>query len=256
MKKLLIFLCLLSLNADEKLIKIGVTPYPTAMILENVKDLVENQGYKLEIIEFDNYIVPNYALNDKELDANFTQIRQFLESFNEERGTNLVSAGKIFLGPMAAYSNTIKDIKDLPKNALVYIPSDPINGARALDLLALNNIISFNEDAKSSTKSVLDIKDNPLKLTIKEIEAPQLTRTLNECDLAIINTNYALLAGLNPIKDSILHESSDSDYASVLAVRANDLNSPKTKALLEAMRSEKMREFLNTKFKDILIPSF
>ena len=256
MKKLLIFLCLLSLNADENSIKIGVTPYPTAMILENVKDLVENQGYKLEIIEFDNYIVPNYALNDKELDANFTQIRQFLESFNEERGTNLVSAGKIFLGPMAAYSNTIKDIKDLPKNALVYIPSDPINGARALDLLALNNIISFNEDAKSSTKSVLDIKDNPLKLTIKEIEAPQLTRTLNECDLAIINTNYALLAGLNPIKDSILHESSDSDYASVLAVRANDLNSPKTKALLKAMRSEKMREFLNTKFKDILIPSF
>lgn len=256
MKKLLIFLCLLSLNADENSIKIGVTPYPTAMILENVKDLVENQGYKLEIIEFDNYIVPNYALNDKELDANFTQIRQFLESFNKERGTNLVSAGKIFLGPMAAYSNTIKDIKDLPKNALVYIPSDPINGARALDLLALNNIISFNEDTKSSTKSVLDIKDNPLKLTIKEIEAPQLTRTLNECDLAIINTNYALLAGLNPIKDSILHESSDSDYASVLAVRANDLNSPKTKALLKAMRSEKMREFLNTKFKDILIPSF
>lgn len=255
MKKLLIFLCLLGLvNANDKIISIGVTPYPTAMILENVKDLVAEQGYELKIVEFNDYILPNYAVNDEELDANFTQTKPFLDSFNEERGSDLVSAGKIFIGPMAAYSKTIKNIKDLPKNALVYIPSDPINGTRALELLAKSNLIEFSENSK--TKTILDISKNPLNLNIKEIEAPQLTRTLNECDLAVINTNYALLAKLNPIKDSILHEDSTSDYASVLAVKSKNINSQKTKVLLKAMQSEKMREFLNKNFKDILIPSF
>lgn len=256
MKKLLFVLSLCaSLFANEKVIKIGVTPYPTAVILENVRDLVENEGFKLEIIEFDNYIIPNYALNDGELDANFTQNKPFIDNFNKERGTKIASAGKIFLGPMAAYSNKFKDIKELPKNSLIYIPSDPVSGTRALDLLEKSGIIGF-KDSKSDFKSVLDISENPLNVVIKEIEAPQLTRTLKECELAVINTNYALVAGLNPIRDSILHEDEHSDYASVLAVRMGDENSPKTKVLLKAMQSEKMREFLNKNFKDVLLPSF
>lgn len=257
MKKLLFVLSLCaSLFANEKVIKIGVTPYPTAVILENVRDLVENEGFKLEIIEFDNYIVPNYALNDGELDANFTQSKPFLDAFNKERGTKIASTGKIFVAPMAAYSSIHKDIKDLPKNALIYIPGDPISGNRALDLLEKHGVIGFSKDLKSDLKSILDITENPLNVVIKEIEAPQLTRTLKECDLAVINTNYALVAGLNPIRDSLVHEDINSNYINVLAVRMGDEDSPKTKALLKAMQSEKMREFLNKNFKDVLLPSF
>ncbi|WP_267524764.1 MetQ/NlpA family ABC transporter substrate-binding protein [Campylobacter sp. MG1] len=257
MKKLLFILGICSVFfANDNVIKIGVTPYPTAMILENVKDIVESEGYKLEIIEFDNYIVPNYALNDGELDANFTQSKPFIDIFNKERGTNLVGVGKIFVSPMGAYSNKLKNIKDLQKGAIIYIPSDSISCDRALELLTKYDIIGFSKDFKGDLKSVLDISYNPLNLTIKEVEAPQLTRTLSEGDLSVINTNYALVAGLNPIKNALIHEDINSKFINVLAVRSGDEKSPKTKALLKAMQSEKMREFLNTNFKDVLLPSF
>ncbi len=257
MKKIffgLVFGCAV-LFANDKLIKIGVTPYPTAMILENVKSLVEEQGYKLEIIEFDDYIVPNYALNDGEIDANFVQHGPYLKIFNKEKGMNLVSAGNIFLAPMAAYSKKIKDIKELKKGAVIFIPSDPVNASRALDLLEYHKIIGF-KGFKGELKSVLDISENPHNVEIRELEAPQLARVLDECDLAVINTNYALVAGLNPINDSILLENLNSAYINVLVVRNGDENSPKTKALLKAMQSQKMKDFLALKFKNVLLPSF
>ena len=257
MKKLLFILSICGiLLANDKIIKIGVTPYPTGDIVGNVKDLVEKEGFKLEIIEFDSYIIPNHAVNDGELDANFTQNRQTLRVFNEEFKTDLIDAGTIFIGPIAGYSKKIKNIKDLPQNAVIYISSEPISCTRALDLLAENKIISFPKHLKNKQKTILDISENPLNVKIKEIESAQLIRVLDECDLAIVDTNYALVAGLNPMKDSIIHEDTNSDYVCVLAVKKENESSAKTKALLKAMQSKKMREYLNTHFKDVLIPSF
>lgn len=257
MKKIIFGLALgfAVLFGDSNTIKIGVTPYPTAMILENVKSIVEEQGYKLEIIEFDDYIVPNYALNDGEIDANFVQHKPYLEIFNKEKGTNLASAGNIFLAPMAAYSKKIKNIKELKNGSLIFIPSDPVNASRALDLLEYHKIISF-DGFDGKLKSVLDITKNPQNVEIREIEAPQLARVLDECDLAVINTNYALVAGLNPINDSLLLENLNSAYINVLVVRSGDEDKPKTKALLKAMQSQKMKDFLSQKFKNVLLPSF
>lgn len=253
MKKLTLLLATcLFLSAET--IKVGITPYPNAVIMENVKEDLKNLGYDLEVVEFNDYILPNLALNDGELDANMYQHKPFLEDFNESKGTDLVAVANVFLPPMAAYSKKVKNINDLKEGALVYIPNDPTNESRALDVLEQAGLIKTNKDVKF--RSVVDIIDNPKKLDIKELEAAQVPRTLDECDLAVINTNYALAAKLNPIKDSIILENLDSPYVNVIAVKRGNENTEKTKALIKVIRTAKIKKILEDNFQGAIIPAF
>ncbi|WP_267523078.1 MetQ/NlpA family ABC transporter substrate-binding protein [Campylobacter sp. MG1] len=253
MKKL-IFFTILSLFLNAETIKVGITPYPNAVIMENVKDDLKQLGYDLEVIEFNDYILPNLALNDGELDANMYQHKPFLEDFNESKNTDLVAVANVFLPPMAAYSKKVKDVKDLKDGALIYIPNDPTNESRALDVLEQAGLIKTNKNVKF--RSVLDITENPKKLDIKELEAAQVPRTLEECDLAVINTNYALAANLNPIKDSIILEDLNSPYVNVIAVKKGKEEDKKTKALIEVIKTPKIKKILEEQFKGAIIPAF
>ena len=254
MKKLsFILICSLILSAAE-VIKVGITPYPNALIMESVKDDLKALGYELQVVEFNDYILPNLALNDGELDANIYQHKPFLDDFNESKGTKLIAAANYALAPMAAYSKKIKNINELKDKALIYIPNDSTNESRALDILENAGLITTDKSVKLRT--ILDITSNPKNLVIKELEAAQIPRVLDECDLAVINTNYALGAKLNPMKDSIIIESIDSPFVNIIAVRLGDEESPKTKALIKVIQSEKVKDILKINFQGSLIPAF
>ncbi|MCX2683003.1 MetQ/NlpA family ABC transporter substrate-binding protein [Campylobacter sp. MIT 21-1685] len=238
----------------QRTLTIGATPTPHAEILEFTKPLFEQKGWKLEVREFSDYILPNIALNEKELDANFYQHRPFLDDFNKNKGTKLIGLDSIILVPMAIYSNTIKDLHTLSQNATIAIPNDPTNESRALDLLAKAGFITFKN--KNSLKTPLDIQDNPKNLRFIELKAAQLPRALKDANLAIITTNYALGAGLNPLKDGIFIEDKDSLYAIIIAVREGDEANEKTKAIQEILKSDAVKEFVQQKYQGSVIPAF
>ncbi|MFQ6342143.1 MetQ/NlpA family ABC transporter substrate-binding protein [Campylobacter sp. VTCC 70190] len=242
-----------SFGADKTLI-IGATPTPYAEILTFSKPLFKEKGWELEVKEFNDYNIPNIALNEKDLDANLYQHQPFLDDFNTHKGTKLSSLGAIVLVPMAIYSNSIKDIKDIPNGAKIAIPNDATNESRALDLLAKANLIEFK--TQSTLKTPLDISKNPKNLKFIELKAAQLPRALADTDLAIITTNYALGAGLNPLKDGIFIEDKDSLYAIVLAVRQGEETEPKSLIIKEILTSDKIRAFITEKYQGSVIPIF
>ncbi|EAL3281989.1 MetQ/NlpA family ABC transporter substrate-binding protein [Campylobacter coli] len=253
--KIILLFCLLNLSPIfAKTITIGATPNPFASLLEKVKDDFKDKGYELKIIEFSDYILPNRALEEKELDANLYQHKPFLEDFNAHKGTKLSSLGSIVLVPMAIYSNDIKDIKNIPNGAKIAIPNDATNESRALDLLAKAGLIEFK--TSSTLKTPINISKNPKNLKFIELKAAQLPRALNDVDLAVITTNYALGAGLNPLKDGIFIEDKDSLYAIVLAVRQGDEKNEKSLILKEILTSDKIKNFINEQYKGSVIPTF
>ncbi len=247
-----IFLAAVHVQAAEKII-VGATPVPHAEILEQVKPLLAEKGYELEIKEFTDYVIPNLALDDGTLDANFFQHRPYLLEFNKNKNTHLVATVNVHLEPMGVYSHKIKNLADLPDGASVAVPNDPTNESRALDVLANAGLITLkNVDFKTS----LDIAENPKKLSFKELDAPQLPRVLDDVDIAVINTNYALPAGLNPIKDALAIEAKDSPYANVIVVKEGRENDPKIKALNEAITSEPIRLFILEKYHGAIVEAF
>ncbi|EAJ1924648.1 MetQ/NlpA family ABC transporter substrate-binding protein [Campylobacter jejuni] len=248
-----LFTISLSFGADKTII-IGATPTPYAEILNFSKPLFQEKGWKLIVKEFNDYNIPNIALNEKDLDANLYQHKPFLDDFNTQKGTNLNSLGAIVLVPMAIYSNSIKDIKDIPNGAKIAIPNDATNESRALDLLAKANLIEFK--SQSTLKTPIDISKNPKKLKFIELKAAQLPRALNDTDLAVITTNYALGAGLNPLKDGIFMEDKDSLYAIVLATRKGEETSQKSLVIKEILTSDKIKNFIIEKYKGSVIPTF
>lgn len=255
--KLLKFLALnailgASLFANE-IISVGATPVPHAEILEQAKDLLKKEGYTLEIKEFNDYVLPNLSTDSKELDANFFQHQPYLDEFNANKGTKLVSVAKIHIEPMAVYSKKYKNINDIPNKATIAVPNDPTNESRALDIIANTKIVSFENVA---LKTPLDIKDNPKNIQFKELKAAQLPRAIADVDFAVINSNYALSAGLNPVKDSILIEDKNSPYANILVTTQDNANSPKIKALVKALQSQKIKDFINEKYNGAVIPAF
>ncbi|EPB9177380.1 MetQ/NlpA family ABC transporter substrate-binding protein [Campylobacter coli] len=253
--KIILLFCLLNLSPIfAKTITIGATPNPFASLLEKVKDDFKDKGYELKIIEFSDYILPNRALEEKELDANLYQHKPFLEEYNAQKGTKLSSLGSIVLVPMAIYSNDIKDIKNIPNGAKIAIPNDATNESRALDLLAKAGLIEFK--TSSTLKTPINISKNPKNLKFIELKAAQLPRALNDVDLAVITTNYALGAGLNPLKDGIFIEDKDSLYAIVLAVRQGDEKNEKSLILKEILTSDKIKNFINEQYKGSVIPTF
>ncbi|WP_267523079.1 MetQ/NlpA family ABC transporter substrate-binding protein [Campylobacter sp. MG1] len=244
----------LSANLFADTITVGATPVPHAEILTEVAKILKEQGHELKIVEFNDYVLPNLAVNDGELDANFFQHKPYLDEFNNQKGTNLVSVQGVHLEPMGAYSKVIKNISELKEKALVYIPNDPTNESRALNILEKAGLIELDKNVE--LKTPLDITKNPKNLEFKELEAAQLPRALEECDLAVINSNYALAANLNPTKDAVIIESKDSPYVNIVAVKKDNAESDKTKILVKAISDEKIKAFIEEKYKGAIIPSF
>ncbi len=227
-------------------IKVGVSPVPHGEILGAVKDKLAKDGVNVEIVEFTDYVQPNMALNDKSLDANYFQHKPYLDEFCQSRGLKLKSIGTVHLEPMAVYSIKIKALKDLPDGAHVTIPNDPTNGGRALLVLQSAGLIKLKEGAPI-TATPQDIVENNKNLKFSELEAPQLPRSLEDSDIAIINMNFALEAKLDP-KTAIYTEGSDSPYANIVAVREGDENRPELQKLMKALNSQEVKDFIEKKY--------
>ena len=235
-------------------IKVGASPSPHTEILNAVKDQLAKEGVNLEIVEFNDYVQPNLALSDGSLDANFFQHEPYLKEFCETRGLQLVSLGGVHIEPMSAYSDKVKSIQELQDGATIAVPNDPTNEGRALLLLQSAGLIKLR-DAASLTATPQDIIENPHHFKFTELEAPQLPRTLQDTDLAIINMNFALDAKLDPNK-AILTEGTDSPYANIIAVRIGYENRPELQKLIKALTSEEAKTFIEQKYKGSIIPAF
>jgi D-methionine transport system substrate-binding protein len=236
-------------------LKVAATPVPHAQMLEFIKPDLKEKGIDLIIITTDDYNMPNRALAEKEVDANFFQHIPFMELQIKEFNYPIQSDGKIEIEPMGIYSKKIKSLSDLKNNAVIAIPNDPSNEGRALLLLQSQGIIQL-DDPNNLKATIWNITQNPKQLKIFEVDAAMLPRSLQDVDAAVINTNYALEANLNPLKDALVLESKDSPYANILAIRIGDENRPDIQALKEALTSEKMAQFILNQYKGAVLPAF
>lgn len=228
-------------------IRVGATPDPHAALLNLVVDDLAEQGYTLEVVEFTDYVTPNEALQSGELEANYFQHLPYLESFNAERGYNLVSAGGIHIEPLALYSNNYSSVDEIPDGATIAIPNDPTNEGRALLLLQSAGLIKLAEDAGLEAVPQ-DIVENPKNLKFREIEAATLPRIMSDVDGAVINGNYAIPAGLIATRDGLYVEGADSPYVNVIAVKEGNENSPAIQALVKALKSDEVKEYVASRY--------
>ncbi len=236
-------------------LKVAATPVPHAQMLEFVKPDLKAQGIDLIIIVTDDYNMPNRALADKDVDANFFQHIPFMEEQIAQFHYPIESIAKIEIEPMGIYSKKITSLSDLKDGDTIAVPNDPTNEGRALLLLQKYGVIQL-DNPRNLQATVLNISKNPKHLKFLEVDAAMLPRSLNDVDAAAINTNYALEAKLSPIKDALVLEGKDSPYANVIAVRIGDENRPDIQALKAAMTSQKMREFIQQKYKGAVLPAF
>lgn len=242
-------------ETDQKTLKVGATPVPHSELLNLIKPELEKQGITLEIVEFTDYVTPNLALNDGEIDANFFQHVPYMESFSKEHGLNLVSAGTVHVEPLGLYSKTFDSISDIQSGAVIAIPNDPTNEGRALLLLEANGLIKLSSDAGLEATEA-DIVENTLGLVFKPIDAAQLPRTLDDVAGAVINTNYALEADLNPSEDAVIIEGSESPYANIVTVNADRLDDDTIKALVKALQSDTIKAFILEQYEGSVVPAF
>lgn len=240
-------------------IVVGATPTPHGEILGVAKTVLADQGYELEIREFTDYVQPNLALENGDLDANYFQHKPYLDDFNEENGTHIVPLVSIHFEPIAIYPGKTASLAELSDGAQVAVPNDTTNEARALLLLEAQGLVKLNPDAGLKA-TVNDITDNPKNLKIVEIEAAQLARTLQDVDVAVINGNYAIQAGLNAEKDAIGKEEKDSlaatTFANFLAIREGDENREDLKALAAALNGDEVRKFIESTYEGAVVPTF
>ena len=239
----------------QNVFRVGVTPGPHAQVMEKVKEVAAKEGLNIEIFEFNNYVVPNQALASKELEANSFQHKPYLDNQVKNQGYDLVSVGETILLPMAVYSKKITSIDALRDNAVVGIPNDPSNGGRALLVLQDMGLVKLDPDA-GLLVTPTHIIENPKNLEFYELEAAQLPHSVGEFDIAVVNTNYAIAAGLNPKKEAIFVEGVDSPYVNIIAVRTEDKDSENVAALLRAYRSDEVREFINQTFDGAILASW
>ena len=237
-------------------LKVGASPVPHAEILEQIKPVLAKQNIELKIVEFSDYVQPNLALNDKELDANFFQHEPYLLNFiSEHKNLKLKNAGGVHVEPMGVYSKKVKKLDELKEGDTVAIPNDPTNGGRALLLLEKAGVIKLKEGLGVKA-TVQDVKENKKKLQFKEIEAAQLPRSLDDVTIAVINTNFAMQASLNPTKDALFIEDKTSPYSNIVAVREGDEKRPEIVALLKALQSKEVKEFIEKKYGGAIVPAF
>jgi len=247
--------CGCSSSGNQKKLKVAATPVPHAQMLEFIKPNLKEQGITLEVVVTNDYNVPNRALAEKEVDANFFQHIPFMDAQIAQFHYPIESLAKIEIEPMGIYSKKIQSLKDLKDNATVGIPNDPTNEGRALLLLQAQGLIKLKrpDDLKAT---VLSIEKNPKHLKFIEADAAMLPRSLSDLDLVVINTNYALEAKLSPKKDALALESDNSPYVNIIAIRIGDKDRPDLQALQAAMTSEKMKQFILEKYKGAILPAF
>lgn len=243
---------------DLEKIVVGATPAPHAEILNAAKDILKEKGYELVVKEYTDYVQPNLALDSGDLDANYFQHQPYLDQFNEQNKTNLVSAAAIHYEPFGIYAGKTKSLEELKEGAQIAVPNDVSNEARALLLLADNGLIELKEGVElEATKN--DIVKNEKNFKIIEVEAAQLPRSLGDVDVAVINGNYAIEAGLK-VSEALAVEDAKSvaatRYSNIVAVRSGDDSNEKTKALVEALTSEEVKKFINDKYDGAVVPSF
>lgn len=245
-------------DGENTVIKVGATPAPHAEVLEVIKDDLAEEGYTLEIIEYNDYILPNRGVTEGELDANYYQHISYLENYNEENGTDLVSAGEIHYEPFALYAGKTASLDELAEGAQIAVPNDGTNEGRALKLLEAEGLITLDPEA-GFLATKIDIVDNPEGIEIVEMEAAQLPRVLSTMDMAVINGNYAIDAGLS-LDDAIAVEANDSEaaktYANVVVVANGNENSEKIQALVNALKSDKVKQFMEETYGGAVVPLF
>ncbi len=246
-----------SSTAELQTIKIGASPTPHADILKKANELLKDKGYQLDIQEFNDYVQPNLALENKELDANYFQHITYLNDFNKEKGTHLVSAGDIHYEPFGIYAGKTKSLDALKDSATISVPNDTTNEARALLLLQDQGLIKL-KDGAGITATKNDITENKKNLKIQEIEAAQTARSLPDVDLAVINGNYAIAGGLK-VADALAAEADTSlaatAYVNVIAVRDGDQNNPGIKALVEVLRSDDIKKYIEDTYAGAVVPA-
>ncbi|MDO5640802.1 MAG: MetQ/NlpA family ABC transporter substrate-binding protein [Paracoccus sp. (in: a-proteobacteria)] len=245
----------LSAAAMAEDIKIGVSPGEHAEIMEEVARIAASGGLNISVVEFSDYVIPNVALNDGDLDANSFQHRPYLENQIKDRGFDLVEIGTTITTPMGIYSDKIDSLDALPDGGRVAIPNDPTNGGRALLVLQDLGVITL-ADGTGLVPSVLDVTDNPKGLRFTELDAAQLPRALPDTDIAIINTNYALASGLDPKNDAIAMEKADSPYVNIIVARAGDEDAAWVAPLLEAYHSPEVKAFIDEKYQGAVLTSW
>ena len=240
-------------------LKVAASPTPHAEILNVAKEILAEQGIDLEIVEFSDYVQPNLVTESGEVNANYFQHTPYLDSFNEENGTHLVSVGAVHYEPFGIYPGKSDDLANIADGATIAVPNDTTNEARALQLLAAQGLITVRDGA-GLTATVNDITDNPHNLQIKEIEAAQLPRTVQDVDFAVINGNYAMEAGFSVGKDALATEDASSEaaqtYANVLVVKEGRENDPAIQALYAALTSDKVKDYINSTYDGAVVPIF
>ncbi|MFN8769632.1 MAG: MetQ/NlpA family ABC transporter substrate-binding protein [Neisseriaceae bacterium] len=250
---------------SDEIITIAASPVPHAEILKQIKPILKKEGIDLQIKEFNDYVLPNLAVAQGKMDANFFQHRPYLAQFNKDKGTNLVELVGVEIEPMGIYIGSEAKLKDfaksksvakLPKGLKVAIPNDTTNEGRSLLLLQKHGLIKVKSDVKYPTKN--DIISNPYQLKFVELEAAMLPRVLSgkQVDIAVINSNYALDANLLPTKDAVFIEDSTSPYVNIIAVRPTELNEPKMKKLAQALHSKSLKSYIDKQYKGAVIPTF
>ena len=245
-------------DGEDKTIKVGASPAPHAEILKEVKAELEKDGYKLEVVEFQDYVQPNKALDAGDIDANYFQHKPYMDEFNAKQETELVSIGAIHYEPLGLYQGEKKSIDELAEGDKIAVPNDTTNEARALLLLESEGLIKLKKDA-GLTATKQDVVENPKKLEIVELEAAIIPRSMSSVAMGVINGNYALSAGIKE-DTAITFESSDSaaakTYANIIAVKKGNEDSEKSKALLKAMTSDKIKKFIEKKYGKAVVPVF
>lgn len=239
-------------TAKADIIKVGVTAGPHAEIMDEVKKVAEKRGMKVEVIEFSDFVQPNMALDNGEIQISSHQHEPFLNHQIAERGYKLTPVAKTVIYPMGIYSKKIKRIDEIKDGAVVPIPNDPTNGGRALKVLEQAGLITLR-DGVGYEAMVVDIVSNPKNLVIQEMEAAQITRALEDVDFAVVNTNYAIGAGFVPMKDALVLESSDSPYVNLIVVRTQDKDAEYVKQFIEAYHSDEVKTFINDHFQGSVI---
>lgn len=238
--------------ASDRPIKVGVTAGPHAELIEAVKKVAEKDGLKIQIVEFNDYIQPNVALSQGDIDVNSFQHQPYLDNIIKDRKYDIVSVAKTVIFPMGLYSKKVKNVAEVKPGSVIAIPNDPTNGGRALLLLEKQGLIKLKPGA-GHTAAAADIVENPKNLKIKELDAAQIPRSLADVELAAINTNFAMTAGLVPVKDAIALEDGNSPYANIIAVRTKDKDSEIVKKLIKAYQSDEIKKFTAEHFKGSVI---
>lgn len=244
-------------SAENKTIKVAASATPHAEILEYAKTALKEKGYDLEVTIFDDYVKPNEVVESGEFDANYFQHEPYLNSFNDEKGTHLVVAGKIHYEPFGIYPGTKKSLDDIADGDTIAVPNDTTNEARALLLLQDNGIIKL-KDGAGINATVNDIEENPHNIEIVELEAAQVARVVGETSFVVLNGNYALQAGFSVSKDALAYETSDSEaaktYVNVIAVKEGNENDDAIKALVDVLKSDDMKKYINDTYDGAVLP--